>query len=350
MTIFTSHHKVITSSRLLQTRLLRHGDVDQSQNVSKSAYFRCEKMHFYSSESRESRIFGISALKTIVLKNKTKLFSTCNWSIPESAGITWSLRCKQIGSRLPVPDHSTSVNMCLAGCYRNIQCLCLTMIAGIFSDLFPQLDHQNRVIAKNIRIQTKRLEDQLTGDSTGDKPQSREPRGNSDGDKSQAREPRRNNDTAKSQSRKPRRSTDGTKSQSREPRDNSDGDESLSRKPRSGAKSQPREPRRSTDGAKSQSRKPRSGAKSQPREPRRSTDGASSQSREPPEDTSGARSQSREPQEDTSDNSSQRLDDTSGTSSQPVDDTSGARSQPRESPEDTSGAKLAISRATRGYQ
>ena len=31
-------------------------------------------MHFCSSESRESRIFGISALKTIVLKNKTKLF------------------------------------------------------------------------------------------------------------------------------------------------------------------------------------------------------------------------------------------------------------------------------------
>ena len=55
--------------------------VDQSQNVSKSADFRCEKMHFCSSESRESRIFGISALKTIVLKNKTKLFSTCIWSI-----------------------------------------------------------------------------------------------------------------------------------------------------------------------------------------------------------------------------------------------------------------------------
>ena len=56
------------------SRLLRHGDVDQSQTVSKSADFRCEKMHLYSSESRESRIFGISALKTIVLKNKTKLF------------------------------------------------------------------------------------------------------------------------------------------------------------------------------------------------------------------------------------------------------------------------------------
>ena len=41
-----------------------------------------KKMHFCSSESRESRIFEISALKTIVLKNKTKLFSTCNWSIP----------------------------------------------------------------------------------------------------------------------------------------------------------------------------------------------------------------------------------------------------------------------------
>ena len=89
MTIFTSHHKVITSSRSLQTRLLHqgvsrllsHDDVDQSQTVSKSADFRCEKMHFCSSESRESRIFGISALKTIVLRNKTKLFSTCNWSI-----------------------------------------------------------------------------------------------------------------------------------------------------------------------------------------------------------------------------------------------------------------------------
>ena len=89
VTIFTSHHKVITSSRLLQTRLLhqgvsrllRHGDVDQSQNVSKSADLRCEKMHFCSSESCESRIFGISALKTIVLKNKKILFSTCNWSI-----------------------------------------------------------------------------------------------------------------------------------------------------------------------------------------------------------------------------------------------------------------------------
>ena len=33
-----------------------------------------KKMHFCSSESRESRIFGISPLKTIVLKNKTKLF------------------------------------------------------------------------------------------------------------------------------------------------------------------------------------------------------------------------------------------------------------------------------------
>ena len=40
-----------------------------------------KKMHFCSSESRESRMFGISALKTIVLKNKTKLFSICNWSI-----------------------------------------------------------------------------------------------------------------------------------------------------------------------------------------------------------------------------------------------------------------------------
>ena len=76
VTIFTSHHKVITSSRSLQTRLLhqgvsrllRHGDVDQSQTVSKSADIRCEKMHFCSSESRESRIFGISALKTIVLR------------------------------------------------------------------------------------------------------------------------------------------------------------------------------------------------------------------------------------------------------------------------------------------
>ena len=54
-------------------RLLRHGEIDQSQTVSKSADFRCEKMHFCSSESSESRIFEISALKTIVLKNKTEL-------------------------------------------------------------------------------------------------------------------------------------------------------------------------------------------------------------------------------------------------------------------------------------
>ena len=33
-----------------------------------------KKVHFCSSESRESRIFEISALKTIVLKNKAKLF------------------------------------------------------------------------------------------------------------------------------------------------------------------------------------------------------------------------------------------------------------------------------------
>ena len=33
-----------------------------------------KKMHFCSSESRESMIFGVSALKTIVLKNKTNFF------------------------------------------------------------------------------------------------------------------------------------------------------------------------------------------------------------------------------------------------------------------------------------
>ena len=51
VTIFTSRHRVIMSLRLLQTRLLhqgvsrllRHDDVDQSQNVSKSADFRCKK-------------------------------------------------------------------------------------------------------------------------------------------------------------------------------------------------------------------------------------------------------------------------------------------------------------------
>ena len=71
--------KVIT--RLLHqgiSRLLRDGEIDQSQTVSKSADFRCEKMHLCSSESRESMIFGISALKTIVLKSKTDFFSTCN--------------------------------------------------------------------------------------------------------------------------------------------------------------------------------------------------------------------------------------------------------------------------------
>ena len=54
VTIFTSHHKVITSSRSLQTRLLhqgvsrllRHDDVDQSQTVSKSADLRYEKNAF----------------------------------------------------------------------------------------------------------------------------------------------------------------------------------------------------------------------------------------------------------------------------------------------------------------
>ena len=103
--------KVIT--RLLHqgiSKLLRH---DQSQTVSKSAYFRCEKMHFCSSESRESRIFGISALKTIVLKNKTELFSTCNWSIfavyvhVAKASITPSafhmLRVEDIAAQYPVP-------------------------------------------------------------------------------------------------------------------------------------------------------------------------------------------------------------------------------------------------------
>ena len=107
MTIFTSHHKVITSSRSLQirllhqgvSRLLRHDDVDQSQNVSKSADFRCEKMHFCSSESRESRMFKISAMKTIVLKNKTKLFSTCNRSIG-----TQENRDMQISRRLAITD------------------------------------------------------------------------------------------------------------------------------------------------------------------------------------------------------------------------------------------------------
>ena len=36
-----------------------------------------KKMHFCSSGSRESRIFGISALKTI----ESETFSTCNWAI-----------------------------------------------------------------------------------------------------------------------------------------------------------------------------------------------------------------------------------------------------------------------------
>ena len=52
-----------------------------------------KKMHFCSSESRESRIFGNSALKTIVLKNKTKLFSDLqlvNWPISALWGITSS--------------------------------------------------------------------------------------------------------------------------------------------------------------------------------------------------------------------------------------------------------------------
>ena len=43
-----------------------------------------KKMHFCSSESRVSKIFGISALKIIVSKIKTKLFWTCDWSIVSS--------------------------------------------------------------------------------------------------------------------------------------------------------------------------------------------------------------------------------------------------------------------------
>ena len=91
--IFTSHHKVITSSRSLGTRilhqgiprLLRHNDVDQITDLFKISNYRWKKMYFCSSESHESRIFWISTLKTIVLKNKTKLFfnlQLVNWGIP----------------------------------------------------------------------------------------------------------------------------------------------------------------------------------------------------------------------------------------------------------------------------
>ena len=76
------------------SRLLCHGDVDQSQTVSKSADFTCEKMHFCSSESRESRIFGISTLKTIVLKNKTKLFfrpATGQLSADKCGIVRWNI-------------------------------------------------------------------------------------------------------------------------------------------------------------------------------------------------------------------------------------------------------------------
>ena len=84
--------KVIT--RLLHqgiSRLLRHDDIDQSQTVSKSANFRCEKMHFCSSESRESRIFGISALKTIVLKNETELFGPATGQLRQYSNEAWNI-------------------------------------------------------------------------------------------------------------------------------------------------------------------------------------------------------------------------------------------------------------------
>ena len=82
VTIFTSRHKVITSSRSLQTRLLHQGvsrlyvtmTLTNHRTFQNRPTLDAKKMHFCSSESRESRIFGISALKTIVLKNKTKLF------------------------------------------------------------------------------------------------------------------------------------------------------------------------------------------------------------------------------------------------------------------------------------
>ena len=43
------YYVIKVKTRLLHqfiSRLLRHGDIDQSQTVSKSAGFRCEKMHF----------------------------------------------------------------------------------------------------------------------------------------------------------------------------------------------------------------------------------------------------------------------------------------------------------------
>ena len=54
-----------------------------------------KKMHFCSSESRESRIFEISALKTIVLRNKTKPFFDLQLvNCPNGAGmaLTGSVR------------------------------------------------------------------------------------------------------------------------------------------------------------------------------------------------------------------------------------------------------------------
>ena len=88
--IFTSHHKIITSSRLLQGYYIK---VYQGYYVTTNHIpfqnrptLDAKKMHFCSSESRESRIFEISALKTIVLKNKMELFSTCNWSILKVPG------------------------------------------------------------------------------------------------------------------------------------------------------------------------------------------------------------------------------------------------------------------------
>ena len=89
VTIFTSHRKVIASSRLLQGYYIKvYQGYYVTMTLTNHRPFQnrptldTKKRHFCSSESHESRIFGISALKAIVLKNKTKLFSTCNWSIP----------------------------------------------------------------------------------------------------------------------------------------------------------------------------------------------------------------------------------------------------------------------------
>ena len=84
------YYKVITSTYIKVITSRWHWPITDRFKVGRLKMRK--KMHFCLSESRESRIFGISALKTIVLKNKTYLFSTCNWSIVKAANTLSTLQ------------------------------------------------------------------------------------------------------------------------------------------------------------------------------------------------------------------------------------------------------------------